>query len=63
MWRSQYEMIRDDVVVFTATEENPWVKVANSLFEGLPVIGALSGYVFHPRYVVKTQEGEPAVRA
>jgi hypothetical protein len=52
LWRSSYEIVRGSDVVFTATEANPWSKVGNNLFEGLPLIGALSGYVFHPRYLV-----------
>lgn len=63
IWRSHYEIVRDSDVVFTATEENPMSKVANSLFEGIPIVGALSGYVFHPRYVVKDAGGAAVVRA
>ncbi|HEX6308726.1 MAG TPA: hypothetical protein VFZ69_11090 [Longimicrobiales bacterium] len=52
LWRSTYEIVRGGDVIFTVTEENPWAKVGNSIFEGIPVIGALSGYVFHPSYLV-----------
>ena len=31
-------------------EDNPWVKVADSLINDIPVIGWLSGYLFHPSY-------------
>ena len=31
-------------------EDNPWVKIADSIFGDLPVIGWLSGFVFHPSY-------------
>lgn len=62
LWRSYYEIVRGDDVVFTATEENPWSKVANSLFEGIPIVGAMSGYVFHPRYAVRESGGEDVVR-
>lgn len=63
MWRSHYELVRDGDVVFTATEENPFAKFANQLFEGIPIVGAFSGYVFHPRYRISTADGEPVVRA
>src|SRR5690606_11714404 len=52
LWRSRYDIVRGDQVVFTAREQNPWSKVANSIFEGIPLIGALSGYVFHPSYLL-----------
>lgn len=63
LWRSRYEILRGEDVVFTAREENPWSKFANSLFEGLPVIGALSGYVFHPRYLISANGNGDVVRA
>jgi len=31
-------------------EDNPWVKVGNALFEEIPLVGMLSGYVFNPSY-------------
>ncbi len=62
LWRSRYEIVRGNDVLFTATEENPWSKFANGLFEGIPVLGALSGYVFHPRYLLSASSGH-AVRA
>lgn len=57
LWRARYDIMRDDDVVFTAREENPWAKVGDRLFEGIPVVGILSGYVFHPRYLI-TAEGQ-----
>lgn len=63
LWRSTYEIVRGDKLVFTVREENPWAKVGNSLFEGIPVIGALSGYVFHPSFLISTRDGAAALRA
>ena len=31
-------------------EDNPWVKIADSLINDIPVIGWLSGFIFHPSY-------------
>lgn len=62
IWRSRYEILRDGEVVFTVQEENPWAKVADAWFEGIPVIGMLSGYVFHPRYLVSSVESGDVVR-
>ncbi|HEX6132870.1 MAG TPA: hypothetical protein VFZ24_02730 [Longimicrobiales bacterium] len=63
LWRSTYEIVRGDDVIFSVTEENPWAKVGNSLFEGIPLIGVLSGYVFHPRYLITANGRGPALRA
>jgi uncharacterized protein YxjI len=62
MWRSRYEILRDGDVVFTVQEENPWAKVADAWFEGIPLIGMLSGYVFHPRYLVTSVQAGDVVR-
>lgn len=41
-------------------EENPWVKVMDGLFSEIPVVGMLTGYLFHPAYRV-TRENEDGV--
>ena len=53
LWRATYEVARDGVPLFTIREANPWVKVLDGLFQQLPFVGLLAGYVLHPRYVVR----------
>ena len=36
--------------MMTIKEDNPWVKIADSLINDIPVVGWLSGYLFHPAY-------------
>src|SRR5688500_12171809 len=62
IWRTQYEVSRDGALVFTIQEENPWVKVVDGFFEQIPVLGMLSGYVFHPAYLVIQGTGTTALR-
>ena len=62
LWRARYEIVRNGAVVFTASEENPWAKVADGLFEGIPIIGAFSGYIFHPKYLISKNDGGDVVR-
>lgn len=62
IWRTQYEVSRDGALVFTIQEENPWVKVVDGFFEQIPVLGMLSGYVFHPAYLVNQGTGTTALR-
>lgn len=61
LWRAHFEITRDGQPVFVIREANPWVKVIDGLFGDIPVLGLLSGYVFHPAYVVSRQEGGPEV--
>jgi hypothetical protein len=61
IWRAHYEMERGGVAVLEAREENPWVKIADGLLGQLPVIGLLSGYLFHPAYRLSHAGGGAAV--
>jgi hypothetical protein len=62
IWRTQYEVSRDGALLFTIQEENPWVKVVDGFFEQIPVLGMLSGYVFHPAYLLIQGNGTTAMR-
>jgi hypothetical protein len=57
LWKSHYELARGGTVLFMVEEENPWAKVADALMCEIPLLGLLSGYVFHPKYLV-TRAGD-----
>lgn len=42
---------------FFIEEENPWTRMLNGFIEEIPIIGALSGYILHPAYLVKRVDG------
>jgi hypothetical protein len=42
---------------FFIEEENPWTRMLNGFIEEIPLIGALSGYILHPAYLVKRVDG------
>lgn len=42
---------------FFIEEENPWTRMLNGLIEEIPIIGALSGYILHPAYLIKRVDG------
>ena len=46
----------------TIQEENPWTRLLDGLFASLPLVGALSGYVFHPVYRVSRRDGTVVMR-
>jgi uncharacterized protein YxjI len=39
------------------TEQNPWVKLLDGVFEALPFIGWFSGYFLNPKYQLKDLQG------
>ena len=57
LWRAQYEVLRGDAPVFTIREDNALVKFVDGLLIEIPVIGLLSGYIFHPAYSVTRPDG------
>lgn len=60
--KARYEITRSGVNEFTVEEENPWSKVGDALFSEIPLVGILSGYVFHPKYLVKRTSGVDVMR-
>lgn len=64
IWKANYEVFNpgDDRPDFSIHEENVWSKVADSLLGGIPILGLLTGYFFHPRYLASRSDGSPAMR-
>lgn len=48
IWRARYDIMDGEQAVMTIQEANPWVKVFDSLFGEIPVLGMFTGYVFNP---------------
>src|SRR5687768_9431086 len=51
-WRAHYEIHGPTGLILTIGEENPWAKVADSFLGEIPVLGLLTGFLFHPAYRV-----------
>lgn len=51
-WRAQYEIERDGQPAYRVREESVWIRIFDSAFGQIPVLGALAGYVFHAAYRV-----------
>lgn len=63
IWKSHYDILdQNKMLVFTLTEENPWVKVLDSMVGEIPIIGAFTGYFFNPTYVVQDKNGQNIYR-
>ena len=57
IWKAHYEVLKDGAPVFTINEDNAFVKFVDGLLTEIPVIGLISGYVFHPAYSVRRPDG------
>lgn len=63
IWTAHYEVLdEDDTHIATIQEENPMAKVADSFLGDIPVLGMLSGYFFHPKYLLTSTDGQPRFR-
>jgi hypothetical protein len=62
LWKAQYDILAGETTTMNIREENGWVKVMDGLFGEIPFIGMLSGYVFHPAYLVSGLDGGVVMR-
>lgn len=62
IWRTRFDIARAGVPLLHVEEENPWAKVADSLLGEIPVLNLLTGYFFHPKYLVSTADQQPVLR-
>ncbi|MBD1873098.1 hypothetical protein H6F75_06365 [Nodosilinea sp. FACHB-131] len=62
LWKAHYDVFDNASSNLHIQEENPWVKILDSLFQEVPILGALSGYVLNPKYLVKRSDGTVVMR-
>ena len=63
IWKANYEISDGGGNhVLNINEENGWVKVMDSLFGEIPIVGMFSGYVFNPSYIISRIDGTPIAR-
>lgn len=63
IWKAHYEVLdENENHISTIEEENPMAKVADSFLGEIPVVGMFSGYLFHPKYLLKGVDGQPKLR-
>lgn len=63
LWKAHYEIYDDKQQLDVAVrEENPWAKVFDSMLGEIPFLGLLTGYLFHPSYIVTRPNGTAVVR-
>jgi hypothetical protein len=63
IFKAHYDIYdNNDQLSHTVREENPWVKVFDALIDFVPFLGLLSGYLFHPAYIVTDKTGKAIAR-
>ena len=63
IWKARYEIFNpgEEEAAYHMTEDNPWVKVGDALFNQIPLLNLLGGYVFHPSYTLYHTETDAPV--
>jgi uncharacterized protein YxjI len=57
MWRAGFDVQDNGVTHFSINEKSVMTRFLDGLFSQIPVIGLLSGYLFHPAYQVTRPDG------
>ena len=61
--KASYNVIgKDGMQSHTIKEDAGIIRVLDSLFGSIPVLGLLAGFVFHPSYTVSTMTETPVIR-
>lgn len=63
IWKAHYEVLdENDVLLGSIEEENPMAKVGDALLGEIPFLSIISGYLFHPKYLLKSTAGQEQLR-
>ncbi|WP_349663969.1 hypothetical protein IZU89_00325 [Cellulophaga lytica] len=63
IWKAHYDIIDENQKQqYNISEENPWVKVFDSVLGEIPILGMFTGYLFNPSYMVKDNQGKPIIK-
>ncbi len=64
IWSAHYDVFApgSSAPHFSIREENPFVKLIDGFISEIPIIGFLSSYLFHPKYLASRTDGTPVMR-
>jgi hypothetical protein len=64
IWSAHYDVFGpgSGQPVISIREENPFIKLLDGVISGIPVIGFLSSYLFHPTYVAAWADSTAVMR-
>lgn len=59
LWRARYHIInKENQDCMIISEGNAWVKVMDSFFGEIPILGIFTGYFFNPSYNITNTNGQ-----
>lgn len=59
LWRARYHIInKENQDCMIISEGNAWVKVMDSFFGEIPILGIFTGYFFNPSYNISNTNGQ-----
>lgn len=64
LWSAHYDVFAPGSrePLFSIREENPLAKLLDGFLGELPIVGLLTSFLFHPRYVTVRTDGTPVMR-
>jgi len=63
IWKAEYQLVdQHQNIQYHIKEEDAWVKVLDSLFGEIPILGFFTGYFFNPAYIVTNGNNETIIR-
>jgi len=64
IWSAHYDVFSPGSTepVFSIREENPFAKIIDGFISEIPIVGFLSSYLFHPKYLASRKDGTPIMR-
>lgn len=62
IWKATYEVTdAAGTITYTIAEDNPWIKILDTLIGEIPFVGAFSGYFLNPKYSASDLTGRPVM--
>lgn len=61
-WKATYNLMDTaGQMTHRVTEDNPWVKVIDSVIGAIPFVGIISAFLFHPSYTIYQADTETPI--
>ncbi|MFQ3213026.1 MAG: hypothetical protein ACI9XJ_002773 [Marivirga sp.] len=59
MWRASYEIIDENKqILYHINEESVFTRILDNMLSEIPILNLLTGYLFHPSYLITDENGE-----
>jgi len=64
IWSAHYDVFApgSSSPLFSIREENPFAKLIDGFISEIPIVGFLSSYLFHPKYLASRTDSTPVMR-